>query len=84
MQNLFLRVDSIKSSIPNIYSTSKDKLGSFFSSFMTTEADYLIKTENTEKELRDLLTSKMDVEIILGLKFIMGVFLLNKLYFSTF
>ena len=54
-------------------STSKDKVTNVFSSVIESEADYLLKTENTDKELLDLLTSKLDVENILGLKFIMGV-----------
>ena len=68
-----MSLESLKLSVPNFLTNQKDKMKGAFSSVTISEADYILKTENTDKELVDLLISKMDMEIILGLKFILGV-----------
>jgi hypothetical protein len=47
---------------------------------LKSEADYLMKTDNSDKELLELLISKMDIEVILGLKFILSVILIKLVY----
>lgn len=79
-----ISLESLKSVVPNLISSSKEKVNKAFSSVTATEADYILKTENTEKELIDLLLSKMDIEIILGLKFILGVKNKLLLYFLSY
>lgn len=71
--------DSLKSFVPNLYNSSKNTVNKAFFSVAITEADYIMKTDNTEKDLIDLLLSKMEMEVILGLKFILGVM---KKYFK--
>jgi len=73
-----ISLESIKSVVPNLLSSSKDKMNKAFSSVTVTEADYILKTDNTEKDLVELFISKMEMENILGLKFILGVILIYK------
>jgi hypothetical protein len=75
-----LKLDNLKLLVPNLYNTSKDKLSSAISPMLKSEADYLMKTENSDKELLDLLISKMDIEVILGLKFILSVLFIYLVY----
>ena len=65
---------SLKSFIPNLFSTSKDKVSTMVTSLTVSESDYITKTENTESDIRELLESTMEMEQILGLKFLMGVY----------
>ena len=59
-----MSLESLKLSVPNFLTNQKDRMKGAFSSVTISEADYILKTENTEKELVDLLISKMDMEII--------------------
>jgi hypothetical protein len=68
-----MSLESLKLSVPNFLTNQKNKVKGAFTSVTILESDYILKTENTEKEIIDLLISKMDMEIILGLKFILGV-----------
>ncbi len=71
MKNLNLKLDSLKSSlIPGFLSMSKEKIGDLFTSLTQSETDYLNKTENTDSDIKELLKSKMELEVIIGLKFI--------------
>jgi len=72
-----MSLESLKLSVPNFLTNQKDKMKGALASVTISESDYILKTENTEKEIVDLLISKMEMEIILGLKFILGV---NKKY----
>jgi hypothetical protein len=67
------RLETAKSFLPNLYTSSKEKVGSALSSMTMSEADYLYKTANTDKDIIDLLLSKMEMEVIFGLKFIVAV-----------
>jgi hypothetical protein len=73
MNNLNAKYESAKSFIPQLYTQSKDKVGSVVSSISMSEADYLYKTQNTDKDIIGLLTSKIEMEVIMGLKFIIAV-----------
>jgi hypothetical protein len=75
-----LKLDNLKSLVPSLYNSSKDKLTSAISPMLKSEADYLMKTENSDKELLELLLSKMDIEVILGLKFIISVLFIKLVY----
>jgi hypothetical protein len=75
-----LKLDNLKALVPSLYNSSRDKLSSAISPMLKSEADYLMKTENSDKELLDLLISKMDIEVILGLKFILSVVLIKLVY----
>ncbi len=68
-----ISLDSVRSFVPNLLRSSREKVNKAFSSVTVTEADFILKTDNTEKDLIDLLISKMEMENILGLKFILGV-----------
>ncbi len=68
-----ISLQTIKSIVPNFFNSSKDKVNKAFSSVTVTEADYILKTDNTDKDLIELLISKMEMENILGLKFLLGV-----------
>jgi len=74
MKNLNFKFDSIKSSyVPMFLTTSKEKIGDMFTTLVQSEAEYLTKTENTDSDIKELLKSKMDLEVILGLKFLIIV-----------
>jgi len=76
-----ISLESVRSVVPNLLKSSRDKVNKAFSSMTVTEADYILKTDNTEKDLIELLISKMEIENILGLKFILGV---KKIHFFLF
>jgi hypothetical protein len=76
MQN-FVRIDSLKNLIP-FFNSSKERLGSAISSFMANEADYLMKTDNTDKELKDLLVSGVEIEQVFALKLMITVSICKK------
>ncbi len=79
MKNLNLKFESLKSSyMPMFLNTSKEKIGEMFTSLVQSESDYLTKTENTDSDIKELLKSKMDLEVILGLKFLIIV-LINSI-----
>ena len=85
MKNLNLKFESLKSSyMPMFLNTSKEKIGGMFTSLVQSESDYLTKTENTDSDIKELLKSKMDLEVILGLKFliIVSIYLYN--FLSTY
>ncbi len=67
------KFEAIKSFVPSLYQSSKDKMSNVLSPMLKTEADYLMKTESTDKEIIEMLLSKIEMEIILGLKFVMSV-----------
>lgn len=69
-----IKFDNLKGYLPNLVSSSKDKVSGAISSFLENEADSLMKSEQTDAELKTLLTSKMEIEVINGLKFIMAVY----------
>lgn len=73
MQNINSKLESAKSIIPTLFNSSRDKVGGVISLVTTSEADYFGKTENTDKDIINLLKSKMEMEVILGLKFIIAV-----------
>jgi hypothetical protein len=74
MKNLNLKIDSLKSSyVPGFLNSSKDKLGEMLFSLTQSESDYLTKTENTDSDIKELLKSKMELEVIIGLKFLLIV-----------
>ena len=75
MKNLNLKLDSIRNTyVPGFLNSSKDKIGEMFSSLTQSESDYLTKTENTDSDIKELLKSKMELETIIGLKFLLIVF----------
>ena len=81
MKNLNLKIDSIKSSfVPGFLNSSREKIVEMFFSFTQSEADFLTKTENTDSDIKELLKSKMELEVIIGLKFLLIVskWLINK------
>lgn len=77
-----ISLESVRSVVPNLIKSSREKVNKAFSSMTVTEADYILKTDNTEKDLIELLISKMEMENILGLKFILGVINLSNLCLS--
>jgi hypothetical protein len=72
------KIDSIKAFVPSLYNSTKDKVAGAYFSILQTEADRLIITQNTDKEIIDLLISKMDIEVIWGLKYILSVSISNN------
>lgn len=74
MKNLNLKLESIRNSyVPGFLNSSKDKIGEMFTSLTQSESDYLTKTENTDSDIKELLKSKMELETIIGLKFLLTV-----------
>jgi vesicle coat complex subunit len=78
MNNIYSRFDSMKSYVPSLFTSSKEKVSEYFSLLTQSESDYLTKAENTESDIKELLKSKMEMEVILGLKFLMVHILKGK------
>ena len=62
---------SFKSVIPSFYTSTAKSVSNIFSTLTMSESEYLHKTEATEKEIVNFLTSKMEMEVILGLKIVL-------------
>ena len=62
------RFDALKSFIPSLYASSTKTITNMVSSITMNESEYLQKTETTEKDILTLLTSKIEMEVILALK----------------
>lgn len=62
---------SFKSVFPSFYSSTAKSVSNIISSLTMSESEYLHKTEATEKEIVNFLTSKMEMEVILGLKIVL-------------
>jgi hypothetical protein len=69
------KLDNLKAFVPNLYNGTKDQISGAYNSLLQTEADSLMGTQNTDKEIIDLLMSKLDIEVIWGLKYILSVYL---------
>ena len=73
-----MSLESVKTFFPNLYSKSKQQLSNAFNAISVSEADYLINTDNTDKDLINLLTSNFEIEKTLGLKFLLAFIMNNK------
>jgi hypothetical protein len=67
------KLDNLKALVPDLYNTTKDKVTGAYYSILQTEAESLSNTQNSDKEIIDLLISKMEIEVIWGLKYILSV-----------
>jgi vesicle coat complex subunit len=71
MNSLSSRFDTMKSYVPSLLNSSKEKVSEIFTLMTQSESDFLTKAENTDTEIKELLKSKMEMEVILGLKFLL-------------
>jgi hypothetical protein len=69
------KFENIKAFVPNLINSTKDKVSGTYYSMLQTEAESLMNTQNTDKEIIELLISKMEIEVILGLKYIISVYM---------
>jgi hypothetical protein len=68
------KLESLKAYVPILYNNTKDKFAGAYYSILQTEADALQNTQNTDKEVVDMLISKIEIEVIWGLKYILSVY----------
>lgn len=64
------KLDELKQFFPSFYYSSTKTISNMITSIVMPEAEYLYKADATEKEIISYLTSKMDMEVIYGLKVI--------------
>jgi hypothetical protein len=67
------RAEGLKNLFPSIYNKSKDTISSYITSVTISETQEIISSNNTENELIGLLNSRVELDEISALKYIIGV-----------